>query len=85
MVAGVATAFVGAERVGETRVTGADDMSYFLDRAPGVYFLLGAAPRHVERVEAHHHPGFDFDEGCIGIGVELALRIIEAATESDLS
>ena len=85
MVAAVAARFVGPEHVGETRVTGADDMSYFLDRAPGVYFLLGAKPRHVERVEAHHHPGFDFDEACIPLGVELALRIIEEATGSDLS
>jgi amidohydrolase len=84
MVAGVASALVGPERVSETRVTGADDMSYFLDRAPGVYFLLGAAPRHVEHVHPHHHPGFDFDEACIPIGVELALRIIEEATGSAL-
>jgi amidohydrolase len=84
MVAAVAASFVGAEHVGEIRVTGADDMSYFLDRAPGVYFLLGAKPRHGGHVEAHHHPGFDFDEACIPIGVELALRIIEAATGSEL-
>ena len=85
MVAGVAAAFVGAEHVAETRVTGADDMSFFLDAAPGVYFLLGAAPRHVEHVQPHHHPGFDFDEACMAIGAELGLRIIEAATGSELS
>jgi amidohydrolase len=84
MVAGVASAFVGSGHVAETRVTGADDMSYFLDRAPGVYFLLGAAPRHVEHVRPHHHPGFDFDEACMPIGAELALRIIETATGSTL-
>ena len=84
MVAGVAAAFVGAEHVAETRVTGADDMSFFLDAAPGVYFLLGAAPRHVEHVQPHHHPGFDFDEACMPIGAEVALRIIEAATGSTL-
>jgi amidohydrolase len=84
MVASVAAAFVGAEHVAETRVTGADDMSFFLDAAPGVYFLLGAAPRHVEHVQPHHHPGFDFDEACMPIGAEVALRIIEAATGSAL-
>jgi amidohydrolase len=84
MVAGVAAAFVGAEHVGETRVTGADDMSFFLERAPGAYFLLGAAPRGAGRVHPHHHPGFDFDEGCLAIGAELALRVIEAATGSEL-
>jgi amidohydrolase len=84
MVAEVATRLVGPDRVAEVRVTGADDMSYFLDRAPGTYFLLGAAPRHVERVRPHHHPGFDFDEACMPLGVELALRIIEEATGSRL-
>jgi len=84
-VAAVAAAYVGAERVSETRVTGADDMSYFLDRAPGAYILLGAAPRHVEQVRPHHHPGFDFDEACIPIGVELALRIVGHVTGSELT
>jgi amidohydrolase len=84
MVARVASDFVGQERVGQMRITGGDDMSYFLDRAPGVYFLLGAAPRHVERPYPHHHAAFDFDEACMPLGVELALRIIEEATGSEL-
>jgi amidohydrolase len=84
LVADVAAQFVGRDHVGETRVTGADDMSYFLDRAPGTYFLLGAAPRHVEHAYPHHHPSFDFDEACIPLGVELALRIIERETGSVL-
>jgi len=84
-VAAVAGAMFGPERVHQARVTGADDMAYFLERAPGVYFLLGAAPRHVDRVYPHHHARFDFDEACIPLGAELALRIIESETSSDLS
>ena len=80
----MAGAYLGAENVGEGRTTGGDDMCHFLQRAPGVYFLLGGG--NVERgiTWPHHHPKFDFDEECIGIGVELGLRIIEAATESRL-
>ena len=50
---------------------GADDMAYFLEAAPGAYFMLGAAPPHAERVYPHHHPKFDFDEAALPIGIEL--------------
>lgn len=84
LVAGVAASFVGPERVAETRATGADDMCLFLEAAPGAYFLLGAAPEVEGRVHPHHHPRFDFDEAALPIGIELGLRVIEAATGSDL-
>lgn len=84
LVAGAAAAFVGPERVAETRAMGADDMCLFLEAAPGAYFLLGAQPDGAERVYPHHHPRFDFDEAALPLGVELALRVIEAATGSDL-
>lgn len=85
LVSGVAAALVGPERVGETSVTGADDMSYFLEAAPGSYFLLGAAHADAARVYPHHHPKFDFDEACIPLGAELALRVIEAASGSRIA
>jgi len=80
LVAGEAAALVGPERVGTARATGADDMSYFLQEAPGTYFLLGAAPRHDDRVYPHHHPRFDFDEAALPLGIELSLRVLEAAS-----
>lgn len=84
LVVAAATAFVGTDRVAETRATGADDMCLFLEAAPGAYFLLGAAPSNAERVYPHHHPRFDFDEDSLPIGIEMALRVIEAATGSEL-
>jgi amidohydrolase len=75
-VAAAASAFLGAENVGEGRAMGGDDMCYFLQRRPGAYFMLGAQPRE-KRAYPHHHPKFDFDEAAIGLGVEVALRIIE--------
>ncbi len=59
-------------------------MAYFLQEAPGAYFLLGAAPPNAERVYPHHHPQFDFDEAALPIGIELGLRVIEEATGSQL-
>ncbi len=84
IVARAAAGFVGPHRVGQKRITGADDMSYFLERAPGAYFLLGARPPY-DVVYPHHHPKFDFDEAAIPLGIELALRIVEDATGSRLA
>jgi amidohydrolase len=75
LVARASQAFLGPDSVREARITGADDMGLFLERAPGAYFLLGAAPPG--HIYPHHHPKFDFDEACMPLGVELALRIIE--------
>ena len=85
IVAGVASAFLGPDSVGETRATGADDMAYFLERTPGAYFMLGGRPAGGGRIYPHHHPRFDFDERCLPIGIELGVRIVETATGSDLS
>ena len=83
VVEAVGRAFLGDDRVNSQRITGADDMAYYLQRAPGAYFLLGAAdPAGGPR--AHHSAQFDFDERAIGLGIEVALRIIEAETGSKL-
>ena len=84
IVADAATSMFGVEGVGEKRITGGDDMAYFLERVPGAYFLLGARPAGDVDVYPHHSPKFDFDEACIPLGIELGLRIIERATGSQL-
>jgi amidohydrolase len=84
LVASVASAFLGPEHVGEARTTGGDDMSYFLEEAPGAYFMLGGGNVARGITWPHHHPRFDFDEACLPIGIELGLRIIEEATGSTL-
>ncbi len=81
----VAADFVGRERVSETQATGADDMCRFLEERPGAYFLLGGAPANAAHVYPHHHPGFDFDERCLPLGIELGLRIIEDVTGSRIA
>jgi amidohydrolase len=58
--------------------TGADDMACFLEKVPGCYFFLGAQPRERSRRFPHHHPRFDFDERALTVGLELALRLVEA-------
>ncbi len=85
LVAGVAAAFVGPEHLGEARTTGGDDMAYFLEAAPGAYFMLGGGNVARGITWPHHHPKFDFDEACLPIGIELGVRIIEEATGSLLA
>ena len=58
-------------------------MCRFLEERPGAYFMLGAMPAH--DAYPHHHPKFDFEERCLPLGAEIALRVIESATESQLS
>jgi amidohydrolase len=85
LVAGVAAALLGPEHLGEARTTGGDDMAYFLEAAPGAYFMLGGGNVARGITWPHHHPKFDFDEACLPIGIELGVRIIEEATGSLLA
>jgi amidohydrolase len=80
---------VGADLLGEENVEeaalemGAEDFSYFAEKAPGCFFSLGGAvadgpPR------MHHHPRFDVDERCLPVGAALlaesALRYLKEAS-----
>jgi amidohydrolase len=85
LVAGAAAAFLGSGNVGEGRTTGADDMAYFLEQAPGAYFMLGGGNAARGITWPHHHPKFDFDEDCLALGIELGLRIIEGANGCKLA
>ena len=71
-VARSAMQVVGEDGVGEAPpISLGDDMSEFLLRAPGCYFMLGGAK---QGAEPHHNPRFDFDESCLPIGAEVMVR-----------
>ena len=75
LVRRAAVATVGEDSVDTAHpITVGDDVSYFLDRAPGCYFLVGAG--HPERgpVAPHHSASFDIDEACLPVGVETMTR-----------
>ncbi|MFO7802549.1 MAG: M20 family metallopeptidase [Desulfovermiculus sp.] len=50
---------------------GGEDMSFFLDQAPGCYLFFGIGD---ENQPPLHSPLFDFDESVLSLGVELAAR-----------
>jgi amidohydrolase len=77
---------VGVELVGEKNVNevdavlGGEDMSYFLQRAPGCFFRLGTGNKARGITFGNHHPRFDVDEAALPLGVAamttVALRFL---------
>jgi amidohydrolase len=79
-----ASEVVGRENVVDhVRTMGGEDFSWFLDRVPGCFVAIGS--RNAERglIHEHHHPRFDVDEGCLGIGAEVLLRLARRYLERE--
>lgn len=53
------------------RTMGSEDMAFFLDEVPGMYFFVGSANADRGLDFGHHHPRFDFDEDALPLGVSL--------------
>lgn len=72
VVRAVARPLVGADAVVEPLPTmGGDDVSLFLDRAPGCYFLVGSADPSRGFDAPHHHPRFNFAEEALPIAATV--------------
>lgn len=68
----VATNVVGPEQVIQIPpMMVGEDMSEFLNRAPGCFVLVGAADPAGPELSPHHNPTFDFDERMLPTGVAL--------------
>jgi amidohydrolase len=52
-------------------ITGAEDFSYYGDKAPAFFFFLGGMPQGqtAERAAAHHTPDFIIDDSKLYVGV----------------
>lgn len=76
-----------ARDVGEVREApmsmGAEDFSYYLQRVPGAFIVLGIRNESKGVVYPHHHPRFDVDEDVLWMGTALyallAYRYLAAA------
>jgi metal-dependent amidase/aminoacylase/carboxypeptidase family protein len=55
----------------EERTMGAEDVGFFMDDIPGMYFFVGAEVPNQEEYYGHHHPRFDFDENALPLSVAL--------------
>lgn len=78
-IEGLAQELVGPEEVIRHQTTlGGEDMSFFLRKVPGCFFFIGSANEEKGLNHPHHNPRFDFDEGALGIGIEMLTRSVES-------
>jgi amidohydrolase len=72
----VATTVVALENVIEGQpIMGSEDMSFFLNAAPGCFIFVGSRNEDRQLHHPHHSPLFDFDEAALPIGVELLTKL----------
>jgi amidohydrolase len=72
----LAVEVVGQDNVRQTPpLTAAEDFSYFLERRPGAFILVGAGNRDRGIEAPHHSPEFDIDESVLPLGTELLTRL----------
>lgn len=69
----------GKENVRETEwVTGAEDFSFFGEKAPSFFFQIGGMPEGKEPKDAapHHTPDFFIDDSRLDVGVKAFANIV---------
>ncbi len=54
---------------------GVEDFSYYLEKVPGAFFFLGSGYKGREN-EGIHSDGFEVDEKCIRIGIQLEVMSV---------
>jgi amidohydrolase len=71
-------ATAGAENVLlKPPVTGAEDFSFYQQKAPGIFFFLGGMPKGEDPLKApsHHTPDFYIDESGFSLGVKALCNL----------
>lgn len=68
---------LGSERIVEADnpISGSEDFSCFLQKAPGAFFGLNAGRENGENYY-NHHPKFNPDENCIKYGIKAFVDIV---------
>ena len=58
-------------------VTGAEDFSFYQQKAPGLFFFLGGMPKGGDPIKApsHHTPDFYIDESGFALGVKAMCNL----------
>lgn len=55
----------------EMRTMASEDISYYLDDVPGLFFFVGAGNKDKGITYGHHHSRFDIDEDVLPLGATL--------------
>ena len=72
-------AAAGKDKVIETEwTTGAEDFSFFGEKAPAFFFILGGMPANQDSSKAapHHTPDFFIDDSMLDVGVKAFCNIV---------
>ncbi|MCS7174652.1 M20 metallopeptidase family protein [Pseudothermotoga sp.] len=84
MVRKVAEEVVGKENVVEVPPSmGGEDMSFFLQKVPGVFYLVGSANPAKGLDKPHHSPYFDIDEDALLIGTQMHVSLVMKISGED--
>lgn len=81
LVAGCVGEVHGTELVEMGPLPAGDDMTYFLQAAPGAYFFVGTRSDDAGSTYPHHHPRFTIDERSLPHGAETLIRTAIAALD----
>jgi amidohydrolase len=71
------------------KTTGAEDFSFFAQKAPGFFFFLGGSPKGTDlaKVAYNHSPRFYVDESALLLGVRALTHVtvdyLQGATKAD--
>lgn len=68
----------------DTRTMGGEDMAFFMDDIPGMFFFVGSANDERGLNYGHHHPRFDFDEDALPVGVALLTAAVGEYVFNDI-
>ena len=77
-VARVARQTVGADRfipVGRPSM-GGEDFSYYLEKVPGCFFLVGVEPMDRETSPSLHSDRYDFADAALEVGMKMFLQLV---------
>ena len=76
-VKNVAICETAIEKVVELKepTMGVEDFSYYLEKVPGAFFFLGSGYKGREN-EGIHSDGFEVDEKCIRVGIQLEVMSV---------
>lgn len=57
-------------------LSGSEDFAYYLEKIPGLFFIIGCKPKNVEEVYFNHHPKFDIDEDALLVAARAVAHVV---------
>lgn len=74
-VKSIAEGVVGKEHIIDYQTMGYDDVSYFLQKVLGTYYIIGSGSKDKGADYPPHNPHFNIDEDSLLIGAEMHVRV----------